>query len=502
MKFTSPHFTRIAGLFLLIIATAASAQNIVVKTTKGYIKGIQENQSIIFRGVPYAQPPVAELRFKAPQPHFAWKDTLLCEKFGNTAVQGGDGGKVRGNEDCLSLNIYTPAIQPKTKMPVVVWVHGGSLTVGSGIGMNGHAFADRDSVIAVTINYRLGIFGFMYLGDVDKSLRTSGNNGLLDLMMALKWIKENINSFGGDPSRVTVMGESAGAKLTSTLLLTPQSKGLFSQLVLESGGVQCVRDSVTAKAIRQRVMNELHVSKASELLTLPAEQLMIAQAKVCKGAQGTNYFGPVDDGDIISGDPYQCIAKKTNKNIKLLIGTNKVESRLFMNMDKRLYTPDSTSLYDWFGNNYKYSLAAYQSEAKRIDPDSAAATVLTEYMYKMHSYRLADALAKAGNQLWIYRFDYNKDGKGATHADELPYVWYLPDAKHNDGFNTELAVQMHTAWVNFIKGDKPGKINYADWPPYQGVVRSIMVFDKISGPTTLKDVFNDPNHPSGSLVLN
>jgi para-nitrobenzyl esterase len=500
----SKYFTRIASLLLLtVVAIAASAQDVIVKTTKGYIKGLQENQAIVFKGVPYAQPPIGALRFRAPQPHQKWKDTLSCLKFGSEAVQY-DGGKAvaKGSEDCLFLNIYTPAITPKAKMPVVVWVHGGSLTGGSGMDKNGHAFADKDSVIAITINYRLGVFGFMYLGDVDKSLHTSGNNGLLDLEMALQWIKDNIKSFGGDPSRVTVMGESAGAKLSSTLLLSPKAKGLFSQLVLESGGVQCVRDSVTAKAIRQRVMNELHVSSAKELLNLTAEQLIEAQGRVCHGAAGTNYFGPVDDGVIISGNPYQYIAEKKNKGVRLLIGTNKREAKMFMDFDKRLYHPDSVSLYDWFGNNYKYSLATYQSEAKRIGQDSAAVSVLTQYMYQMHSYRLADALAKAGNELWMYRFDFSKDGKGAIHADELPYVWYLPDANHPDGYNTALAVQMHTAWVNFIKGNKPGKINYADWPPYQGVVRAIMVFNNVSGPTQLKDVFNDPEHPSGSLVLN
>jgi para-nitrobenzyl esterase len=205
---------------------------------------------------------------------------------------------------------------------------------------------------------------------------------------------------------------------------------------------------------------------------------------------------------IIYGDPYQYIAEKKNKGVRLLIGTNKREAKMFMDFDKRLYHPDSASLYDWFGNNYKYSLAAYQSETKRIGQDSAAVSVLTQYMYQMHSYRLADALAKAGNELWMYRFDFSPDGKGASHGEELPYVWYLPDANHPDGYNTVLAVQMHTAWVNFIKGNKPGKINYADWPPYQGVFRSVMIFNNVSGPTVLKDVFNDLNHPSGSLVLN
>ncbi|NCD71527.1 carboxylesterase/lipase family protein [Mucilaginibacter agri] len=492
-----------AGLFLLlgVFGNPIFAQSTVVKTAEGYVRGIKEEQAIVFKGVPYAQPPIGALRFKAPQPHAKWKDTLSCEEFGNAASQGGEGGKVRGSEDCLFLNVYIPVIDTKAKLPVVVWVHGGGMTGGTGSTMNGHAFADRDSVVTVTINYRLGIFGFTYLGDADAGLRTSGNNGLLDLVMALKWIKKNIKSFGGDLSKVTVMGESAGAKLTSTLLLTPAAKGLFSQLVLESGGVQCVRDSVTAKAIRQRIMDELHVTKAADLLNLPTDQLITAQAKVCNGAQGTNYFGPVDDGVIISGNPYQYLARNKNKKIKFLIGTNKQEARLFMNMDKRLYKPDSSVLSAWFGDNYKYVLGGYQAALKTIDPDSAAVSVLTEYMYKMHSYRLSEVLAEVSNPLYMYRFDYSKDGKGASHGEELAYLWSVPGSKHAEGFNAALSVQMHAAWVNFIKRGDPGKVNGADWLDCTNKVKNVMVFDNTSAPVVLQQIFNDRDHPYGSLVL-
>jgi para-nitrobenzyl esterase len=369
------------------------------------------------------------------------------------------------------------------------------------MGMNGHAFADDDSVVTVTINYRLGVFGFMYLGDVAKGYQSSGNNGLLDLIMSLKWISQNIAAMGGDASNVTVMGESAGAKLTSTLLATPQAKGYFNQQILESGAVQCIRDSVTAKGIRQRLMTELGISKPADLLKVSAEKLIAAQANISNGAQGTNYFGPVIDGSVISEDPYQYIRKNRNDKVRFLIGTNKFESKMFMGFDKRLNHPDSTVLYGWFGDNYRYVLSNYNAEAKNGNADSASIKVLTQYMYQMHSYRLASTLAQAGNHVWVYRFDYKRDGTGATHADELGYVWFLSKQNNFNQTELQLAGQIHQTWVNFIKGKAPGLVNDKQWPHFVAGENNIMVFDTTSGPVQLSNVYNDKANPSSCFVL-
>lgn len=482
-------------LFVLSITISAFAQT-VVKTSAGYIKGITEGQAVVFKGIPYAKPPIDALRFKAPQPVDKWKDTLLCDRFGSSAAQySGNTKGLQGDESSLFLNVYTPLQKPAHKMPVVVWVHGGGMTGGTGATMNGHAFADRDSIVTVTINYRLGVFGFLYLGDIDKAYQTSGNNGMLDMLMALKWVKQNIKSFGGDADNVTVMGESAGAKLVSTLLTSDKSKGLYKQLVLESGGVQCVRDTTTAKAIRQRLLKELNLQKPADLLTLPTAQLIEAQNKILNGAAGTNYFGPVQDGAIIKDDPYHYMETHNFKDKRFLIGSNKRESVLFMNADKRLYHPDSTVLKDWYGNNYPFVLNAYNKYANAIGPDSAAVFILTQYMYQMHQYRMANILTIGNNNVWMYRFDYSKDGKGAVHADELAYVWYVP-GKHNNGFNEQLAEQVHAYWISFIKG-RPTP----NWKQYQPG-NKVMIFNNVSGQESLKDIYNDPQYPSAGFVLN
>lgn len=522
MRFSNPQLYKsrlILCLFFAFISLQGCAQkkDPVVRINTGYIKGSNENNIFVFKGIPYAQPPVGELRFKAPQNAKNRVDTLSCQDFGAVAAQHGNGKDgFQGAEDCLTLNVYTPVLNKKSRLPVVVWVHGGGMTGGSGKGQNGHAFSDQDSVVTVTINYRLGIFGFLYMGDTDQELRSSGNNGLLDCIMALKWIKENISTLGGDPARVTVMGQSAGAKLISTLLLSPAAKGYFNQLILESGSVQCVRDSITAKSIRKRLMDTLNITDPSLLKGLSAAQLIAAQDKVCGGAQGTNYFGPVADGLVLHGDPYTYLRKNTAPKIRILAGTNTAESIMFMDADKRLYQPDEQVLKAWFGNNWSYVLNTYQKEASaglqtlskdgqmvsKDKRDSVTTAVLTQYMYQMHAYRLINLLADSGNPVWTYRFGYSKNHKGANHAQELKYVWSLPGTVYEDKVETKLAAEMHTAWVNFIKGKNPGKIAGAEWPIYQQKLPAVMKFDQVSGPLVLKKIFNDPLFPTAGFVLN
>ncbi|WP_131539190.1 carboxylesterase/lipase family protein [Pedobacter nototheniae] len=492
-------------LFSLVYFSINAQENAVVKISNGYLKGIKEEKSYIFKGIPYAEAPIDSLRFKAPKPKINWTDTLACQTFGNAAAQfDGNSKTVKGSEDCLKLNVYTPALNTKKKMAVLVWVHGGGMTNGSGSSQNGHAFADVDSIVTVTINYRLGIFGFLYLADKNYAYSTAGNNGLLDLMMSLTWIKNNIEAFGGDPNQVTVIGESAGAKLTSTLLLTPAAKNLYHQLILESGGVQCVRDIKTARAIRTRLVKKLNLHKPEDLLSLSTKDLISAQNEVCKGAQGTNYFGPVADGLIISGNPYDYIIKNTAKEKRFLIGTNKVESRMFMDMDKRLYHPNKKVLKDWFGKNAGLILKDFKKNERQFGTDSAAKITLTQYMYTMHSYRLANKLSTVNNNIWMYRFDLSKDGKPATHAAELPYVWFSANQSQQK-INTNLATVMHQYWVSFIKGQKPVQNKNTDttlsWPVYQKNLKQVIIFDQNSRTETLAHVFDDPKFPAACFIL-
>lgn len=479
-----------AAFLLLLLHTSVSGQgDPIVKTPRGYIRGIQEKGIFVFKGIPFAAPPVGELRFKAPIPMPAWKDTLSCTRFGPVATQyAGDTKTAKGDENCLQLNLYTPSLKPKKGLPVLVWVHGGGMTGGSGIGQNGHSFSHNDSIITITINYRLGVFGFLYMGDV-AGYQSAGNNALLDCIMALKWIRENIKAFGGDASRVTIIGESAGAKLISALLVTPAAKGYFSQLILESGAVNCIRDTTTAKAMRKRLMDTLGISNPADLLYLPAATLITAQAKVLGGPKGTNYFGPVQDGILIREDALQYVRNHPDRKVRVLLGTNKAESTLFMNMDRRLYTPDSTVLSDWFGDNYMYSYNGWQS-LRHLPRDTAAIITLSRYMYQLHTYRLAKALAAGGYKTWMYSFEQTNKGAPATHGEELAYVWYEPG--NSTPSNIQLAVLIHQRWVDFIKG-RPL------WRKYNRE-QSGMIFAEESGEAVLDD-YEDPAHPTMGFIL-
>ncbi len=482
---------------VFLCCSLANAQN-VVKTDKGYVSGINEGGITVFKGVPYAAPPIGKLRFKATQPHAPWTDTLATTEFGSNATQASG-----GSEDCLTLNVYTPKAD-RAKRPVMVWVHGGSMTSGSGKGQNGHVFSDQDGIITVTINYRLGIFGFTYLDDVNKAYAGSGNNGVLDCIMALRWIKQNIAAFGGDPNRVTIMGESAGAKQVSAVLVAPSAKGLFSQYIAESGSVQCIRDINTAKGERDRLLRQLHLGKndAAKLLTMPADSLMKAQAAVSAGVVGLLFWGPVNDGVVINADPYKYAAAKKLPAIKALIGTNATEATLFMDRYQALKTPDTTVLKALFADNYRMVHSTLLKNMETMKPYDATAKTITEYMYTIHNYRWAKALVNAGIPTYVYRFDYADDPLGAAHAREMPFVWFDPTSKAMvDPEKRRLAISMHKAWVSFIKTGNPNVTDLPQWPLYKVDTKPVMIFNATSKVNNLKTVFDDKEFPTTVMVF-
>jgi para-nitrobenzyl esterase len=495
-------YKTIFSLLLCFITIKASAQ--IVKTDKGYIKGVTENGIAVFKGIPYAQPPVGELRYTTPAPHQAWKDTLNATNFGSSATQPA-GNKVVGSEDCLYLNLYTPAIDSH-KRAVVVWVHGGSMTNGSGNGMNGHAFADKDDIITITINYRLGALGFLYMGDVDKKYAQSGNLGLLDVVAALKWIHQNITSFGGDPNRVTVMGESAGAKLLSAVMVAPASKGLYQQAILESGSVQCIRDITTAKNERTRLLKQLGLTAndASKLLTMPADSIIKAQGKICAGIGGNSQLGPVYDGITIPEDGYQYAASGKLAGIRAIIGTNENEGAAFTGPNANYSDANNTIFKPLFQNDAPMAYAYYQQRLKTDSPYAAAVKTLTQYMYQMHSYRFAKALVPTGTHVWMYRYKYQNDKPfGARHGDELHYIWSADkiSSSNDDDAKKQLARSLHGTWVAFIKTGSPNCASVPQWPKYDNTKRQVMLFDSTDAVEPLKEVYNDKNFPSAVFVL-
>lgn len=490
-------------LLLCGVAIKVSAQAPVVKTNAGYIRGVAENDILVFKGIPYAQPPIGDLRFAPPAVHKAWQDTLSTTNFGSSATQP-VGKKVVGSEDCLYLNLYTPAAD-NHKRAVVVWVHGGSMTNGSGSGMNGHAFADKDDIVTVTINYRLGALGFLYMGDVDKKYAQSGNLGLLDVIAALKWIHQNIAAFGGDPNRVTIMGESAGAKMVSAVMVAPASKGLYQQAIMESGSVQCIRDITTAKNVRIRLLKQLGLNPgdARKLLIMPADSIIKAQGVICEGIAGNSQFGPVYDGATIPEDGYKYAASGKLSRIRAIIGTNENEGASFTSPNANYSKAYKTIFKPLDENDAPMAYAYYQRQLKTDSPYAAAVKTLTQYMYQMHSYRFAKALTTVGTNVWVYRYKY-QNGKqfGAHHGDELYYIWGAQKILNsNDDVKKQLARSLHGTWAAFIKTGDPNCPEAPQWPKYNTTKREVMVFDSTDSVIHLKEIYNDKNFPSAVFVL-
>jgi para-nitrobenzyl esterase len=490
-------------LLLLLLTLNTSAQNPVVRTTQGYIKGTVENNIAVFKGIPYAQPPVDAGRYLPPVEHTPWKDTLNTQQFGPSASQPSNNGVI-GSENCLYLNLYTPKADHQ-KRAVVIWVHGGSMTGGSGRGMNGHAFADNDDIVTITINYRLGAYGFLYLGDLDKKYRRSGNLGLLDVIAALQWVHGNIAAFGGDPDNVTVMGESAGAKLLSAVMVAPASKGLFKKAILESGSVQCIRDTTTAKNERTLLLKQLGLTQAdaAKLLTLPADEVIKAQGKICAGIGGNSFFGPVLDGITIPEDAYRYAKAANIKDVKAIIGTNEDEGASFAPKNVANNDVDAKVFQPLFRSNAPMANAYYQTRLSTDSPYAALVRTMTQYMYQLHSYRFAKALTDAGTPVWVYRYKYeNGHPLGAHHGDELYYIWGAEAiAATGDAAKKQLAKSLHGAWVAFIKTGDPNGPGLLQWPPYSDRHKQIMVFDSTDTVVGLKEVYNDKTFPSAVFVI-
>lgn len=507
-RFTSRRELLLLSILLAftIFATTGFAQGprLIVKTRQGKVQGVQDGSLRVFRGIPYAQPPVGNLRFRPPQPLRRHAGTRAATEFGPRATQAGGPLGVQGNEDCLYLNVWAPTLSKQQRRPVVVWVHGGAFTGGSGQDNDTWTFAAQDTLVAVSFNYRLGSLGFLQLGrHIGPAYKQAGNSGLLDAVAALRWVHDNIAAFGGDPARVTVMGESAGAKLIGGLLVTPAAQGLFQQVILESGAVQAVRDTATAGSVTQQLLQYLHMTDARTLLTLPADSLVRAQARFASGAGGLQVFGPVLDGQTISVPPLAYLGQP-RPTIRVLLGTNREEARLFSGPGSILHEPNQAALPLVFGaQNSPYVWQAYQLR-RRIQPDiDAWNTVLTDYLYRLATYRLANQLAAQGTPTWLYRFDYADAITQPVHAQELAFVWNAPvgtsssntAAVPSDGVskasNPALAATMHAHWASFIKTGRPGSV----WPRYTPETPQVMIFRANSQPEVIPTPYEDTAFP-------
>ncbi|MBV8160975.1 MAG: carboxylesterase/lipase family protein [Acidimicrobiia bacterium] len=471
----------------------------IVETTHGSVQGRVKDGICDFRGIPYAAPPVGELRFRPPQPARPWTGVRDATRFGPMAPQNqGAMERLLGappqamDEDCLTLNIWTPACDD-ARRPVMVWIHGGAFLFGTGATpwYNGRSFA-RDDVVLVTINYRLGAFGFLHIDG-------QGNNGILDQVAALEWVRDNIAVFGGDPGNVTAFGESAGAMSVGTLLGLPAAKGLFVKAIPESGAAHGARPAEQAERVTTTFLAELGVEPGPDavegLRALPTQSLLDAQANVVeRQLAGGLAFTPVIDGVVLPERPIEAIGKGQASGVSVLTGTTRDEWRLFTMLDPGVSQLDDDAVARRVAAfvTDKSRAGAVVAHYRQSRPDASTADLWgelgTDAVFRLPAIRLAEAQSALGNDVYMYRFDYATPVfggvLGSCHALEIPFVF---DSLGGTGVELfvgpvsdemrELAARIHAAWVAFGRTGHPAAPGLPEWPRYTADRRATMLLD-------------------------
>ncbi len=470
----------------------------IVTTSNGPLRGHARDHHLAFLGVPFAQPPVGALRFKAPQPLEPWTAVRDALAFGPCAPQDPLAvppfrAEPPESEDCLYLNVYTPAADG-ARRPVLFWIHGGGFSHGAGSqpSYDGGPLATRGDVVVVTINYRLGAFGYLYLGGHGGAAWDAASNaGQLDQIAALRWVKENIAAFGGDPDNVTIFGESAGAVAVCTLLAMPAARGLFSKAIAQSGTANRLGDTTSAAASTARYLKALGVERAeaAALQSASVEALLAAQ-----GPRGPLW--PVVDGASVPQRAISAVREGYARDIPLLVGSNRDEQKLYVAQDRapiddaELERQVREQLPASAASRAKDVIAVYRaSRTARELPSSGldiADAVVTASRFRVPATRLCEAHAAHQPQTFLYQFDWESPARrgalGSCHGLEVPFVFGTVGKNGNPRFTGDgpdahkLAGQMMDAWIAFAKTGDPSHSSIGRWPAYSSEKRDTMIF--------------------------
>jgi para-nitrobenzyl esterase len=481
----------------------------IAATRSGKIEGIEQERVLVFRGVPYAAPPVGPRRFLPPVREEAWDGVRDATRFGPDIAQADlplarmlGSNSAGSSEDGLYLNVWTPACDD-ARRPVMVWIHGGAYVFGSGAvsWYDGTHFAHHGDLVVVTINYRLGPLGFLHLAEEFGPIAAgSGNAGILDQVAALEWVRDSITAFGGDPDNVTIFGESAGANSVGTLLALPAARGLFHRAIAQSGAGAWVSTRERAALVASRTLAGLDARPAdlAALQALPVSVLLAAKPDLSDEVDAgiaALPWQPVVDGDVLPTSPIDAVAAGSASGVHVLTGTNQHEITLFQILDPTLADLDDAGILDRL-RSLATDPAALLRAYRAATPDATAKDVwsalATDAVFRMPAVRLAEA-ADAHGRSWMYRFAWETPVFGgilrSTHALEIPFVFDTlaqPGADKLTGDGPEraaIAAAMHQAWIRFARSGDPG------WPAYEAPRRTTMRFDREPG------LVDDPERP-------
>src|SRR6476620_7010802 len=485
----------------------------VVETAYGPVRGADDGPITSWKGVRYAAPPTGDLRWRAPQPPEKWTEVADASALGRVCPQPVepripiDLGAPQG-DDCLTLNIWASSdIAGGDRKPVMVWIHGGAYVLGSANQplYNGRVLAAGGDVVVVTVNYRLGAFGFLDLSSFSTSGRRFDSNlGLRDVLVALQWVRDNIAAFGGDPDRVTLFGESAGAGIVTTLLTTPAGAGLFSAAIAQSSPATSVYDAVRGRRVAEEFLDILGLrpDDVDRLSGLPAEAIVAASRTLFNDvplrSPGLLAFAPIVDGDLVPDYPVKLAREGRSHPVPLIIGTNKHEAALFKWMKSPLMPITPHEIRRMFAE-----MAAEQPDVQLPTEDQIGAVyrsrctktrgmgVARDVGFRMPSVWLAEGHSAVA-PVYLYRFDWATPmlrllRLNGAHATELPFVWGNLVAGPKDptfrlgGLKTGKVVsaRIQARWRNFATQGKPlGLDGQPEWLPYQESDRACLVIDR------------------------
>ncbi len=515
----------ISGGVFLHELSAQDVKFVIAETSFGKIRGVDNNGIKIFKGIPYGASSTGSNRFMPPVEPADWSDVRDVLGYGHSAPQrdpaappppagaltiSGENLPVEG-EDCLVLNVWTPAVgfagNGGPKRPVMFWCHGGGFATGSGSSPDndGTNLARRGDVVVVTINHRLNVLGFANLSEFSADFADSGDVGMLDIVQALKWVRSNISQFGGDPNTVTIFGQSGGGRKVETLLAMPSAKGLFHRAIIESGAAVKVVDRNVAVRNSEQLLAKLGIDRKNvrALQKLPVEKIMAAYFVVVKENPGVDPslggFSPTVDGKILPQHPFYPNASPVSSDVPVMIGCTRTEMTLFSLNDPSAFSLNDADMRkrvnDLLGDHASAMIELYRKLNPGASPSDIHFLIASDYRYGAPTMIAAQRRAALGKApVYVYYFTWETPVQGgrlkSPHTMEIPFAFdnVKISARMTGGGADAMALadKVSDAWIAFARTGDPNTPKLPQWPAFEAKDRATMVINNTS------KVVNDP----------